>query len=111
MPYVTRDATGRIVALAETAPAEGAEELPSTHPDVLDFVFVDVDDSSRRFLASDLALIRVVEDLVEVLVRKHAITMTDLPAAAQDKLMDRRSLRAYLSGMSGLIEGDLGKVI
>lgn len=110
MPYVTRDATGRIVALAETAPAEGAEELPSTHPDVLDFVFVDVH-SSRHFLASDLALIRVVEDLVEVLVRKHVIAMTDLPAAAQDKLMDRRSLRTYLSGMSGLIEGDLGKVI
>jgi hypothetical protein len=111
MPYVTRDASGRIVALAETAPSEGAEELPATHPEVLDFVFVEAEDSSRRFLASDLALIRVFEDLVEVLVRKHVLAMTDLPPAAQDKLMDRRSLRTYLSGMSGLVEGDLGKVI
>jgi hypothetical protein len=111
MPYVTRDATGRIIALAETAPAEGAEHLPPAHAEVLDFLFTDADDSTRRFLASDLALIRVVEDVVEVLVRKRVIAMTDLPAAAQDKLMDRRSLRSYLSGMSGLVEGDLGKVI
>jgi hypothetical protein len=116
MPFVSRDPSGRIVALSDTPPADvssadGGEQLPATHPEVLAFLFGDGDDPQARLFASDLALIRVVEDLVEVLVKKHVITLTDLPAAAQDKLMGRRSLRAYLSGVSGLIDGDVGKLI
>lgn len=114
MPYVTRDDQGRVTALSETAPAEGAESLPAAHPEVLDFLFRAAgaeDEPARRFLASDLGLIRVVEDLVEVLVRKHVLTLTDLPAAAQDKLLERRSLRAYLSGVTGMFDGDDAKII
>lgn len=113
MPYVSRDAAGRVVALAEHPPPAGGELLPATHPDVLGFLFGEAtgDDAKGRFLASDLALIRVVEDLIEVLVKKHVLTLTDLPAAAQDKLMGRRSLRTYLSGVSGMYEGDEGKII
>lgn len=108
MPYVSRDAEGRVVGLFEQAAENAAESLPASHPDVLDFLFRDTagERGSARFLASDLAFIRVVEDLVAVLVEKRVIAFTDLPAAAQDKLLDRRSMRSYLSGVSGVFSGD-----
>lgn len=108
MPYVSRDAQGRVVGLFEQATEAAAESLPASHPDVLDFLFRDTggERNSARFLASDLAFIRVVEDLVAVLVEKRVIAFTDLPPAAQDKLLDRRSMRSYLSGVSGVFSGD-----
>jgi len=39
-------------------------------------------------------------------VEKRVIAFTDLPPAAQDKLLDRRSMRSYLSGVSGVFSGD-----
>ncbi|CAA7628049.1 conserved hypothetical protein [Candidatus Terasakiella magnetica] len=113
MPYVCRDPSGKVIALSETEAEGMCENLPASHPDILDFLFRDTagDRGSARFLASDLGFIRVVEDLVAVLVEKRVIAITDLPAAAQDKLMDRRSLRSYLSGMSGMYEEGEGKII
>jgi hypothetical protein len=113
MPYVSRDADGKVVGLFEHSAPDADENLPASHPDVLDFLFRDTggDRTSSRFLASDLAFIRVVEDLVAVLVEKRVIAFTDLPAPAQDKLLDRRSLRSYLSGVSGVFEGGEGKII
>lgn len=110
MPYVIRDAEGRVAGLVETG-SDAAEMLPATHPDVLDFLARDQTVPTSRFLASDLALIRVVEDLIEVLVRKHVIALTDLPAPAQEKLLDRRSMRAYLSDVSGVFDEGDGKII
>jgi hypothetical protein len=108
MPYVCRNAQGRVVGLSEQPSDPADESLPASHPDVLDFLFRDTGDerASARFLASDLAFIRVVEDLVAVLVEKRVIAFTDLPPAAQDKLLDRRSMRSYLSGVSGVFAAD-----
>jgi hypothetical protein len=108
MPYVSRDADGRVVGLSEQASETATENLPASHPDILDFLFRDSsgEQASARFLASDLGFIRVVEDLVAVLVEKRVIAITDLPAAAQDKLLDRRSLRSYLAGVSGVFSAD-----
>lgn len=108
MPYVSRDAQGRVVGLSEQPSGPADENLPASHPDVLDFLFRDTggERASARFLASDLAFIRVVEDLVAILVEKRVIAFTDLPPAAQDKLLDRRSMRSYLSGVSGVFAAD-----
>lgn len=114
MPYVTRDVTGKVVAVSELAESPNAELVPAEHPDMVEFMarMTRGEDAGARFMASDLALIRVLEDVVEVLVTKRLIALTDLPAAAQDKLLERRSLRSYLSGMAGVMEsGDEGKLI
>ncbi|MFI9652695.1 tryptophan synthase subunit beta like protein [Guyparkeria sp. GHLCS8-2] len=42
---------------------------------------------------SDAELVRVVEDLTNLLIEKGVIRFTELPAAAQRKLLDRRQLR------------------
>lgn len=59
-------------------------------------------------LAKDLQLIRVIEDLIDVLVRKGVISTNDLPEPVQLKLLERQALRQKgqfgLKGQSDLIE-------
>lgn len=52
---------------------------------------------------SDLEMVRVLEDLIEVLMSKGVISITDLPPAAQTKLASRAQARRSLSGLEGLI--------
>jgi hypothetical protein len=63
-----------------------------------------------RLASSDQALIRVLEDLVETLVSRNVIHFTDLPEAAQTKLLERRSLRRSLNGLQ-LLQEDEQKLI
>ena len=46
---------------------------------------------------SDTGLARVLEDLVDVLITRGTIQFTDLPEAAQAKLLERRQTRANRS--------------
>lgn len=114
MPYVLRDQDGQVVAVSEVPLNDDAEELPPDDPEVLALLARTSDtelDEEEAFVHSDLGFIRVLEDLVEVLIRKGVISLSDLPAAAQDKLMQRRALRHWLAGVAGLVEDDGGKVI
>ena len=109
MPYVTRDQSGRVVAMTEEL--AGGEALPATHPDVLDFPFQgEADEASRRLLLSDLALLRGLEDLIEVLIAKRVLAWTDLPPAVQEKLLTRRTLRAEMQTLAAAL-GDDGKIV
>ena len=45
---------------------------------------------------SDTELVRVLEDLIDVLINRGVFQFTDLPKAAQVKLMARRQTRATL---------------
>lgn len=55
---------------------------------------------------SDLALVRVIEDLIDTLIEKGLIQFTDLPAAAQAKLLSRRETRAALKDPLRLLPAD-----
>ena len=54
----------------------------------------------------DADFIRVLEDLVEVLIDKGVINLTDLPPEAQQKLSERRVARRRLRDALDLIQGD-----
>jgi hypothetical protein len=45
---------------------------------------------------TDVGLVRVLEDLIDVLIRKGVLQFTELPEAAQAKLLQRRTARAGL---------------
>lgn len=115
MPFVTRDFDGHVVALSEVPLEDGTEHVRADHPDVVAFVAQICPDlmnsDEAAFVASDLAFIRVMEDLVEVLVRKGVLALSDLPAPAQDKLMERRALRGWLAGVAGIVDDGAGNVI
>ncbi|WP_447893786.1 tryptophan synthase subunit beta like protein [Vreelandella sp. GE22] len=93
MFYIKRNAAGAIVLLSKEASSEFSEQIAADDPEVLAFL-AEQPGSSASFLASDLAFVRVVEDLMEVLLDKGVISFTDLPEAAQNKVMQRKSLRS-----------------
>jgi hypothetical protein len=58
---------------------------------------------------SDLPMIRVLEDLIDLLVERSVIRFTDLPQPAQEKLVSRRSARQSLRRLNLL--GDEGGLL
>lgn len=90
--YVKRSDQG-IVAVSEDD-LEGFEKVDPKDPELQAFLTEKADQGgNRRFRESDSSLIRVIEDLVDLLSSKGIIRFTDLPPEAQQKLMERKSMR------------------
>jgi len=80
--FVERDADGNISGLSATA-AAGTERASLDDPEVQAFL--------RQL---DIDLVRVLEDVVDLLIGRGVFRFTDLPASAQQKLMFRKNLRS-----------------
>ena len=64
-------------------------------------------DASKSALSqSDSEMARVLEDLVDVLITRGVIQFTDLPEAAQAKLLERRQNRVALHQRLNLLPDD-----
>lgn len=80
--FIVRDQHGNVASLSAD-PKEGAEVASINDPDV------------KAFLQQlDIDLVRVLEDVVELLVARGVFRFTDLPESAQQKLMFRKTLRS-----------------
>lgn len=102
MPYVSRGPDGKVNALFDSPRQDAGEELPASHPDVAEFLSAPDDTAlavRQQLVQSDLDMIRVIEDLIELLIQKGTILITDLPDGAQEKLMQRQKLRGMMSFM------------
>ncbi|WP_249931331.1 hypothetical protein [Ramlibacter sp. 2FC] len=108
-----RDAEGRIVALTRQALSEdearagGWEAAPAGDPAV-DHFLRGVASETNPLSLTDAGMGRVTEDLIDVLIDRGVIQFTDLPVAAQAKLLQRRQTRAQLAHRLKLLadEGD-----
>ncbi len=110
MPYVSRDPEGRIQTVSLTQ-QEGMQWLEPRDPDLLRFFSenLDAENPLSHLLNSDMDLSRVLEDLIDLLVQRGIINFTELPEAAQKKLLGRRSAREQLRQRSAgnvLVEDD-----
>jgi len=90
MPYIRRDAQGTVTSLHREAEGEAREFLADEHPEVQAFVGRGASEGFERL---DADFIRVLEDLIDVLLRKQLINVTDLPGDAQTKLHARKGYR------------------
>ncbi len=113
MPFVKRDANGNIEAVRHSQGEDASEEIKADDPELIEFLQeISVDGAADPdFLASDLGLARVLEDLIDLLIEKGAFRFTDLPKAAQQKLLARRGLRkefAYVETLFSPDEDGLG---
>jgi len=109
MLYVRRDDDGNIIAIFD-APSDGAtEQISAYSQEVLDFLLEGKsEEASADYLSyTDIQVARVVEDLIDLLIDKNLIMLTELPAGAQLKLSRRQKAREKLQGHSPLIvDGD-----
>ena len=107
MFYVQRDAQGALVRVEAAAFTESTETLPADHHEIQAWYANEVVETSLAQLKqSDLEMIRVLDDLIQVLTAKGVIRITDLPPAAQVKVMERTQARTALGGLSELINDD-----
>ena len=80
MPYVARDASGQITAASDHITDAAFDQILPNDPEVQAFMQDAGNDQARaRLSQSDLEMVRVVEDLVDVLVGKNVFNFTDLP--------------------------------
>lgn len=106
MPYVQRNSNGEIIALWREQPDGNCEFLPSSDPDVVGFidaVSASSDENGEFSLSSDLQMVRVIEDLIDLLISKRVIVLTDLPVPVQNKLLRQRAKREHLISNLGII--------
>lgn len=89
MRYALRDPQGAIVSL-HREPVSGGEALPVQHPEVQAFLSGEGEQSFARL---DADLVRVLEDLIDALIRRNVLRITDLPPEAQAKLFGRKHFR------------------
>lgn len=108
MPFVARDDNGNIIAMFREKTPEADEYLPPTNREVRAFIEVATEDGApdAEFFRSDQSMIRVYEDLLDVLLDKKALLLTDLPTAAQRKLLDRKRLRNELTTIGEILSDE-----
>ena len=108
MTFVQRSANGAIVALFSEAGPGHEEQLPVSHPDVAAFLGRNPSDDPAIFTEMDASLIRVIEDLVDTLIDRGLLRLTDLPPQAQTKLLARKGARERLrKGLNLLGDHDI----
>ena len=107
MPYVTRDESGRITGVFEYAEFGTSEEVRSDDPELAAFLAaqgVSSPEAIRQLLAeSDLRMVRLVDDLIDLLIDKGVISFTDLPPAAGEKYLKRQGARKKLQTIANLM--------
>jgi hypothetical protein len=110
MPYVKRDSAQQIIALLKN-PEPGYSEsefLPINNPEIANFLGKPPQDP--LFQELDVDLIRVLEDLVDTLIKKNILIITDLPEQARQKLMARKGLRNKLKNSINLLDDGGGLI-
>lgn len=117
MPYVFRAADGSLASLHHQAPGHPCEFLNPDHPEVQAFLGPSGAEAYERL---DADFIRVLEDLIDVLLRRQVIAITDLPSEAQKKLYLRKGHRKAMpiselnllgdsTGVDGAAAPDFGR--
>lgn len=118
MTYVMRDSAGQIVAVSRldhaSSPGDGQEWVPIEDgaPELMDFINrMSPGEGGERpesggsplqteLAHTDIGMVRVLEDLIDLLIDQGVIVFTDLPVEAQRKLSERQSRRAQLRRIS-----------
>ena len=104
--YIRRDASNRIISVSRVPAPDHVESGAADRTEVIAFIG-GLSPRKAALLESDLSLIRALEDLIDVLIRKDVLRLTDLPDSVQAKLLARRSLRGSMHSLN-LLDEDNG---
>ena len=103
MFHIIRNADGTIQFLSRQQ-QPNSEMLDENNPEVVQFFNAGA--PAPAFDEADADFVRVIEDLIDTLIANNVIRHTDLPAAAQRKLMLRKGLRNRMTGALNLLGDD-----
>jgi len=109
MPYVNRNKNGDIIEVFDELSVNANQWLELSDPELIEFVgksSVSKEHVKEMLSSTDSEMVRVVEDLIDVLLEKQVFTFTELPEIVQNKLITRKQLREDINGLENLIIDD-----
>lgn len=110
MPYVQRNKKGSIIALTAEPIRDDDQQLGLDDPEIMQFLAAGTNAGQNRqqaeLLMQDLGQIRILEDLIDLLTQKGIILFSELPAAAQQKILNKKSAREKLENTSDILVQD-----
>jgi hypothetical protein len=100
MLCIERNKDGSIAAIRRGEAKPGQEPLSLLDAEVMDFFKSsgELETLTQLLALSDMSMVRVLEDLVELLIEKKLILFTELPSQAQEKIRIRKKLRTEIAG-------------
>jgi hypothetical protein len=106
MLYIERNEDGTIKAIHQQPCGKAVEQKTLMDEEVLAFLGADgkLESWIHLLSLSDVSVIRIIEDLIDVLVKKNIIMLTDLPQEARNKLNERKKVRARMEGDQLLVD-------
>lgn len=104
--YIKRNDAGEILAVSKVALSGFIEASAADTQAIMAFMQAEKSVQQLTLEQTDQAMARVVEDLVGLLIERDVIRFTDLPDAAQTKLLSRRELRKPNQDMNLLDDED-----
>lgn len=104
--YIKRNAAGELIAVSKVPMDDYVDAVAQDSQALLAFIQQEKTAEQLALEQTDQNMARVLEDLVNLLVDQGVIRFTDLPDAAQQKLLNRRELRGKKQGMDLLDDGD-----
>lgn len=93
--FVKRDPDGSVVAVSRRQLTTEWEEISDQAPELTAFTGAGIPEHNN-LASTDMGLVRVLEDTIDLLIERGVLRFTDFPEAAQAKLLERRSMRASL---------------
>lgn len=109
MPYVIRDAGGKIIQVFEQPVTGAAEQIALDSEEIKvyqrEHTRTSVEALRRQLADSDRGMARLAEDVIDVLINKGLIKFTDLPVAAGAKYLERLSTRERMHAVKSIIVG------
>lgn len=110
MAYIDRNSDGEIIAVFDVPQMDDQEYIAIDNAELINFIKQSANDNDVKKVlsSSDVAIVRVLEDLINTLIDKNIIQFTDLPLAAQAKLANREKIRGHLTSLENLMGDDEG---
>jgi hypothetical protein len=105
MVFVKRDSNNQVISVCLEKTPEHQESMPLDSPELAVFTSL-LANGQKELATTDLELVRVLEDLVDLLIERDVIRFTDFPEAAQKKFLARRCLRSSLPRLKLLGEDE-----
>lgn len=107
MLYAEHDENGNIIGIRKTPSDPDQEQL--TDKELIHFFSQGGDMKSYETLLTllDTRIIRVLDDLIDLLVKKNVIMFTELPEEAREKIGERKKIRKRLQNETQLIVDDI----
>ena len=107
MLFVSRGADQQIIGVYDLPHANAVEQIAADDTQLIEFL--SQPGQAKAMLSErDSEMVRVIEDLIDVLIAKRLLLPTDLPVVVQKKLQGRQLLRQQIPTSNPLLdEGDI----